>query len=109
MTRYNYDQCYLYFNIGVADTDLQPLVKAASVHYCILFLVDELFLERHDKTRYTAHFALENGTKLEIHAYSMDELDEQLQKMVTPVWLLKQVYDETVERLRRDVLSKMRP
>lgn len=109
MTRYNYDQCYLYFNIGVADTDLQPLVKAASVHYCLLFTVEDLYLERHDKTRWTATFLLEDKTKIIIHAYSLDELDTKLQEMVTPVWLLKQVYDETIERLRRDVLSKMRP
>jgi hypothetical protein len=93
MTRYNYDQSYLYFNIGVLDTDLKQLVKANSVHYCLLFVVEELYLERHDKTRHTATLLLENGTKVIVHEYSLDALDKRLQEMITPIWLMKEIYD----------------
>jgi uncharacterized protein YqfB (UPF0267 family) len=95
-SRYDYNKSYIYFNTVVADTDLRTIVDKGEVHYCKNFDIDILHLERHDKTSFTAIIELYNGKEIKFTEYSMPELDAVLQKAITPIWLMKEIYDDVI-------------
>lgn len=98
MTRYDYKDSYLYFDKDVTDVDLQVIVAKGCVRYCTYYECEELYLERHDKTRYKAIIILGNVDRIEIVEYTLNELDKKLQELIIPVWLMKEVYDSKTKQ-----------
>lgn len=100
MTIYNYNKAYLYFNKDVINTDFKELVKAGSVHFCQKFEYEELYVERHEKTRYCAMFMLDNNIKIELVEYNPQCIEKVLSELITPVAVLKEFYDSLKKNKR---------
>jgi hypothetical protein len=90
-----YNKKYLFFIKEIVTPSYKTLAAARSVHFCEKIEYDELFLERHDKTRYQLTLFLKEGKKIPIISYDKSELEIMIKKLIIPV---NELYEEYLNK-----------
>jgi hypothetical protein len=83
---------FLFFTQAVTNTDLETLIVAESVHYCIGAEYDTLSLERHDKTKHSLTLEFQDAQDITLVDYDLWELKKTVKELIIPVSELYEVY-----------------